>query len=58
MSDAQKKQRTMRDKLSKLESESLLAKRDVLMAQGVMFKLIESESQNNIKNIEEEVSSA
>lgn len=54
--DAQKKQRVFREKLAKLELEGLLSKRDVLMAQGVMYKLIESEGQENTKNIEMEVS--
>lgn len=54
--DAQEKQNLFKKKLAKLESESLLAKRDVLMAQGVMYKLLDTESKRNIKNIEAEVS--
>lgn len=53
--DAQKKQRVFQEKQARLELESLLSKRDVLMAQGVMYKLIQAESQENIKDTETEV---
>ena len=55
LTDAQRKQREFNKNLAKIELDSLLSKRDVLMAQGSMYLLIESESQVNIKNIESEV---
>lgn len=56
LADAQLKQQRSKEKLSELEVESLLAKRDGLMAQGVMYKIIENESQSNMKEAETEVS--
>ena len=56
ITDAQKKQVSCREKMNKLELESLLSKRDVLMAQGGMYKLIDFETQRNITNLESEVS--
>lgn len=53
--DAQKKQRVFQEKQARLELESLLSKRDVIMAQGVMYKLIQAESQENIKDTETEI---
>ncbi len=53
--DAQQKQRGSKERHTKLELESLLTKRDGLMAQGVMYKMTENESQTNIKNAETEV---
>lgn len=55
LADAQQKQQRSKEKLSKLEVESLLTKRDGLMAQGVMYKMMENESQTNIKEAETEV---
>ena len=55
ISDAQKKQREFRENQAKLDLESLLSKRDVLMAQGAMYQLIEAESRDNIKESETEV---
>jgi hypothetical protein len=55
ISDAQKKQHAFREKQARLELESLLSKRDVLMAQGVMYQLIEAESRENMKETESEV---
>ena len=56
LSDAQEKQRAVREKLYMLEVEGLLGKRDALMAHGVMCMLISSDCESNIRAIEEEVS--
>ena len=56
LSDAQQKQHSAKEKLSKLAQESLLAKRDGLMAQGVMYRMRENESQTNITNAKKDAS--
>lgn len=55
LKDAQRKQRGSEEKLAKLEVESLLAKRDAIIAQGVMYKLIEFDCQASIKDNQNEV---
>lgn len=55
VSDAQQKQSSSSQKMSRLELQSLLGKRDTLLAQGVMFRLIETYCQDNISSIEAEV---
>ena len=55
ITDAQKKQRMFTEKQSKLELESLLSKRDVLMAQAVMYQLMHAECRENINESETEV---
>ena len=55
LSDAQQKQRGSKEKLAKLELESMLTKRDGVMAQGVMYKMVENECKTNTKNAETEV---
>ena len=55
LSDAQKRQQNSKEKLNKLEVESLLTKRDGLLAQGVLYRVMETESQRNIRDAEGEV---
>lgn len=56
LNDAQAKQQSVKKKMEKLEVDCLLGKRDSLMAQGVMCQLLDSDCQNIILSVEEDVS--
>ena len=55
LNDAKKRKQASKLKLNKLELEGLLYKRNAFMAQGVMFKIIESDCEGNVVNTAQEV---
>ncbi len=55
LNDAKSKQSSTELKLSEMEEASLLMKHDALGAQGVMYKMITSDSQENMRAIDAEV---
>ena len=55
MRDAKEKKQQWKKRLSQLEEESLLSLRDSLMAQGVLFTMIDKESKINSDEVTKEV---
>ncbi len=55
MEDAKKHKRAWKEKLDRLELESLLSLRDAIMASGVMRLQVINDCQQNQQHIEKEV---